>query len=417
MVSHAMNLLNINSELTLSRNFNSYEWTNSFLNHGIDSKLLLLTDNQNYNSKKVINPNVSWNSGSKLKLKNFFLHYERTFGYQNRFQFWNRNIIREKDFIDSDIVHIHLVQGGHLDWKTIKRITRLKPTVWTWHDPWPLTGHCVYPGDCPGFKRKCQKCPDLFRNFEIYKDRTSKNRAEKYQLLSQLPIQVHFASNWMRDLYINSGLSLINDPVVIPLPTKFQSQDKYDVNSKFRSLHSIEKETLIIGLRDTKQFQKNSIMIQRLLIDLTSDINVAFVTVDGVGLLDQFKDKFKIIELGYLNDHNQLNFFYKGIDLFLNLSLDEAYGMMAAESLSSGTPVVTKSGTATEEFISRDNGYVVTTQSELNALIINLANKIKNSGGPLIENMINYTSFDVDFFTNSMIKIYRNTIEKFYNAD
>ena len=285
-----INLLNINSELNLSRNFNSYEWSDSFLNQGIDSKLILLTDRQNHNSGKVFNPNISWNTGFRFKLKNFLLHYERTFGYQNRFQFWNRNIINETVFINSDIVHLHLVQGGHLDWKTIKRITQLKPTVWTWHDPWPLTGHCVYPGDCPGFKRECRKCPDLFRNFEVYKDRTFKNRAEKYHVLSQLPIQVHFASNWMRDLYNNSGLKLINDPVVVPLPTKFQSQDKSDINSKFRILHSIEKDTLIIGLRDTKQFQKNSIMIQRLLIDLPSNSNVVFVTVDGLGLLDQFKD-------------------------------------------------------------------------------------------------------------------------------
>ena len=125
----------------------------------------------------------------------------------------------------------------------------------------------------------------------------------------------------------------------------------------------------------------------------------------------------KIIELGYLNDHEQLNYFYKGIDLFLNLSLDEAYGMMAAESLSSGTPVVTKSGTATEEFINSDNGFVVTTQSELNALIMNLADKIKNNGRPVIGSMINRTSFDVDFFTNSMNKIYKNTIEKYYYAE
>ena len=51
-------------------------------------------------------------------------------------------------FREAEVVHWHLVHPHFLGTSWVPFASRLRPTVWTLHDPWAMTGHCVHPLDC-----------------------------------------------------------------------------------------------------------------------------------------------------------------------------------------------------------------------------------------------------------------------------
>ena len=85
------------------------------------------------------------------------------------------DIIYSKLFLESDIVHMHLIHNQMFNVNLLPLITSLKPTVWTIHDPFALTGHCVHPFDCTKWQSGCGDCPSLEIPFEIKKDSTAIN--------------------------------------------------------------------------------------------------------------------------------------------------------------------------------------------------------------------------------------------------
>jgi glycosyltransferase involved in cell wall biosynthesis len=173
-----------------------------------------------------------------------------------------------------------------------------------------------------------------------------------------MDFQVHVASEWMKNLIQKSGLDLKREPLVIPLPSRFDITERLDHRKIFREKFRLSNDELVIGFRDTNQWQKNIKGIEDLLIDLPQE-NIVIVSVDQKDNLYQFKEKYRVIELGSLDLDIDLKCFYSGIDIFLNLSTDEAYGMMAAESTSLGTPVMAFKNTATFETLKKYGGFPI----------------------------------------------------------
>ena len=108
-----------------------------------------------------------------------------------------QNLIETRQFKDADIVHYHLIHNNLFSIFDFPRLARLKPSVWTIHDPWCLTGHCVYPIDCEKYLSGCNSCPNLERAFPITKDNASLMWSIKREIFNQLDIDIVVASDWM----------------------------------------------------------------------------------------------------------------------------------------------------------------------------------------------------------------------------
>ena len=75
-----------------------------------------------------------------------------------------KRLIRNIIAIDPDIIHLHNIHGYYINIKLLFKYLKKanKPVVWTFHDCWPITGHCVhfeYSG-CDKWKSECSKCPE-----------------------------------------------------------------------------------------------------------------------------------------------------------------------------------------------------------------------------------------------------------------
>ncbi|MDR1236516.1 MAG: hypothetical protein LBJ96_05950, partial [Holosporaceae bacterium] len=94
--------------------------------------------------------------------------YPYPYPFSNKF-----DILRNRSFLKSDILHLHLIHNNVIDISLLPIITKLKPTVWTVHDPWALSGHCIHHFDCEKWKTGCGDCPYPDKPFAINFDDTA----------------------------------------------------------------------------------------------------------------------------------------------------------------------------------------------------------------------------------------------------
>ena len=65
--------------------------------------------------------------------------------------------------------------------------------------------------------------------------------------------------------------------------------------------------------------------------------------------MEEFKEKFHIIELGWVKDQNLLRNIFSAADLFLSPSVAESFGMMPLEAMACGTPTIVFKETVLEK--------------------------------------------------------------------
>ena len=124
---------------------------------GLDSKILNdSSKNISEQNQKIILPNKNISSKVINKiyiyiekiLKSIFLPSPRSTFTIGLFGF---NITKFKEFKDADIVHIHWLNQGFINLKSISKIN--KPIVWTMRDMWPFTGGSHYSMDFVNYEK------------------------------------------------------------------------------------------------------------------------------------------------------------------------------------------------------------------------------------------------------------------------
>ncbi|MCH7554109.1 MAG: glycosyltransferase, partial [Chloroflexi bacterium] len=58
---------------------------------------------------------------------------------------WPRTYLHHPFVRDADVVNLHHIHGNAFPYTILPALTKNRPTVWTLHDMWAITGHCSYP--------------------------------------------------------------------------------------------------------------------------------------------------------------------------------------------------------------------------------------------------------------------------------
>jgi len=69
-------------------------------------------------------------------------------------------ILDTKEFKEADVVHLHNLHSWFFNLKTLEKISKLKPVIWTLHDMWAITPHCAHSYECE-LKDGFYQCPSL----------------------------------------------------------------------------------------------------------------------------------------------------------------------------------------------------------------------------------------------------------------
>lgn len=131
------------------------------------------------------------------------------------------HLISKIEKIKPDIIHLHNLHGYYLNCEVLFDYlsTAKIPVVWTLHDCWSFTGHCVHFQNigCEKWKTGCFACPNI-RDYPkaLGCDNSRMNYIEKKRLFTSVErMMIVPVCNWLSDMLSKSYLSQIKRQTIV----------------------------------------------------------------------------------------------------------------------------------------------------------------------------------------------------------
>jgi len=266
-------------------------------------------------------------------------------------------LISHLESIEPDIVHLHNIHDHWLNYEILFKYlneTTIK-VVWTFHDFWPVTGHCAHfvQKECDRFKTECHECPytngkllpffkQSRRNFNLKKRLFSSNTN-----LTVVPVSEWVGENVQQSFLKGKEIRVIPNGVDISVfkPTtiipRYHFKDKFVIMAVSSQWKSGSK-----GLEDF-------IAMSKILRD--DEIIVL------VGVPDNLTKFFpeNVIGIRRTNNQQELAALYTRADVICSFSSAETFGLTIIEGYACGTPAVVYNNTAPPSLVTPDTGFVV----------------------------------------------------------
>jgi len=261
---------------------------------------------------------------------------------------WGRVLARTPEFEEADVVHYHLLHNRMISLLDLPSLFASKPSVWSFHDPWPMTGHCTYPMGCDRWRTAgCSECPRLSAHFPMKDDHADRMWRVKEAVYPRLDADIVVASDFMLDMVHASPLTSGFDRVhLIPFGVDGGSWLPDTERAASRARLGIAPDDFVVFLRSTDAEVKGLSSAIEALRSRRPDRPTTILTVDRVGLLAELAPDYTIVELGWVEDPALYPCAFSACDVFLMPSTAEAFGLMALEAMASGRPVICFEGTS-----------------------------------------------------------------------
>lgn len=337
----AIDVVHVNSGDLMGRRFNGYDLTPHLKAYGVRSKQLVYWNKQSdadFVSKMFDYP------GNRYVTRGLNI-IERRLSLHARLQPQSWTLPMHGVVKQADLLHLHIIHDGYFSLSALPYVTARKPTVWTWHDPWPMTGHCIYPLQCRRWLEGCGSCPDLQLPFPMRTDRTAQQFAWKKRVYARTKAEVVVASPWMLDMARRSPLAETFNFTLIPFGldlSRYKPADKAAARARL----GVIPNRPVIFLRASSTPFKGVPEFIRALDLLDPDMRLCIISLQETGLFDRFIGRHQIIEFGWTNDEDLLLDAYAACDFFAMPSKAEAFGLMAIEAMACGRPVLSLEGTS-----------------------------------------------------------------------
>jgi len=316
------------------------------------------------NDKNVflINPrNTVLEIGSKIIKRNLTGYIRRKISYlkANDIEgFEIDKLFSSQEYKKADIIHLRNLHGDYFNLKAIEKISKEKPVVWTMHDLWAITGHCAHPFDCQKWKSGCKSCPYLNTYPAIKWDNTEYLWNKKKEIYNNSKLNIVANSLWTKkkieeSILKNQNIYLIYNGVDTRV---FRPYDKKEMRQKF-NLPIDKKIILFSAIGGKKNPFKGWQYIEKVVLHYKNDKNILFLSIGGKKESQKFVNKIRYIK--YINEDSLLAQYYSAADILLYPSLADTFGLVVAESLACGTPVVAfKTGGIPEIVSHKKTGYI-----------------------------------------------------------
>ena len=360
-----MNILHITFSDILGQQFNGYLLQKKLSELDIDLHMAvhLQDDLQNFRVHKL-------GSGFTLKTNTILTNIENKLSLRCGLPSLSLGIYFQDYYKKADIVHLQVIHGTQFfSLLNIPVLSRQKPLIWTMHDPWLTTGHCVHSLGCNRWKIGCGECPSLAIDFPIPKDTTRFNwKFKKWVMDHADNLNLIVASQYMYDLIKESPITR-NLPVkIIPFGVDTNVFKPREV-SECRKKLGIPPDARVICFRSTPySFFKGTEYAEDALSKITSKQPIWLITLEAKEGLPKLRGKYPIVELGWTNDTELIATALCASDMLLMPSIAEAFGMMAIEAMACGVPVIAFEGTSLPGVIHSPQGGIVVPMKDTAAL-------------------------------------------------
>lgn len=344
-------LLFVNSNDKMGQRFSGIDWFEKLEDQGFSSRMLIGRD-KNSDDARV----QTFRNRTPILFQNAVKYFERSLGRQSYLSPTYLELSTQEGFKNADLVHYQVIHDG--SWFRLEDLPRLslrKPSIWTWHDAWPITGHCIQPLSCPQFKKECDVCPHLDWPMPLTRDTAKSERLRKTSIIKKSKVNVHVTSNWMANLISDSGNYQNLKLRIIPfgLDTSiFNPKGREDIRKKY----GIAEDSFVIGIRASDWVVKNT----QLFIDTIERLNTGnrrveifiYEKTDTLWGKSNLPTGIRVHDFGWLDDATLIET-YRCLNVFLGISTGESFGFMPLEAAACGAIPISLKGTAVSEFVTK----------------------------------------------------------------
>lgn len=264
-----------------------------------------------------------------------------------------RQFISRIKEINPDIIHLHNIHGYFINYPLLFRFLREwgGPVVWTWHDIWPMTGHCAFFGkdQCDKWKTACHECKrKTVYPASLLNNRSSRNFEDKRRAFSGMKdLTIVLVSDWLNEMRKDSFLKDTHG-VVIHNGIDLDMFSPEPVPSK--------EKGYVLAVANVWTSEKGWDDIMSLRKILADDIDIIMV-----GLNDKQMANLPngIKGLRRTQNLNELRSLYSNAIAFINPTWGDNFPTTNIEALACGTPVITYRTGGSPEAIDSNTGIVV----------------------------------------------------------
>ena len=274
-----------------------------------------------------------------------------------------------------DVIHLHNIHGYYLHIPTLFNYLKNcnKKIIWTLHDCWSFTGHCMYFNyeNCDRWKTGCGGCPQK----GVYPDRIGPDRSAfnhnlKRHLFANIKdLTVVTPSEWLAKLVQQSFMGQY--PVQVIHNGVDTATFKY-TDSDILDKLGISGKKMLLGVAavwDRRKGLKDFIELSKI-IDDSYRIVLVGLSKEQVRALPE-----GIIGLTRTDSVEELVELYSAAYAFINPTYEDNYPTTHLEAIACGTPVITYDTGGSSESA---NMYGITLQEKTPTAIASALSDVPN---------------------------------------
>ncbi len=284
----------------------------------------------------------------------------------------------------ADLIHLHNIHGGFHSLPAIFSLAKGKPVVWMLHDYWSVTGGCCFPHNCEAYVRGCRE-PST-----CTVQSAERNWMRKRDLYATRYIELIVPSPRMKSEIEKSPIFAHCRIHCIPFGIDtdvYRPQDDAPAKRSF----GIPIDAFVIGFRSNPD-RKGLHYIKKCLAHVEAQKNIWLLTFDQVGLVEELKGSFPVVEMGWIGDDVSMARAFAAMDLFLMPSEAEAFGLMAIECMACARPVIVFQNTVLSETILAPAGGIAIPFGDTKAMRDNVVELYSN---PNLRRSIGETAYQL----------------------
>jgi glycosyltransferase involved in cell wall biosynthesis len=243
---------------------------------------------------------------------------------------------------NADVLDLHCLHSGTFSYLALPSLCAVRPVVFTFHDMWPITGHCHASLECGRWKTGCGNCPHLDVDPPIRRDGTSWEWKLKQRSYARAKFTIVTPSLWLAK---RVGESMLADREVHHIPHGvdtgvFRALEK----TRCREMLGIPggKSVLLCAMEYMSRPLKGADLLVKALNCLPEDVRKnSVLLMFGKTHPSMTKEiRMEHIDLGYIAADALKAVAYSAADLLINPSRAESFGLVALEAMACGTPVM-----------------------------------------------------------------------------
>lgn len=269
-----------------------------------------------------------------------------------------RRMLLAIDRFRPDVIHLHNIHGWYLNFTLLFDYIKARRVrvVWTFHDCWPVTGHCPHFDmiGCEKWMTACGGCP-IYRDYPESRVDNSRrlHLAKKQAFLGVGDLTIVTPSRWLAGIVGRSFLKGYPTEVVY---NGIDPEVFRPTASDFREKYHCEGKKLLLGVAFGWTERKGVDIFIRLARELDDDYRIVLVGTDDA-VDRQLPDN--IISIHRTHDREELAGIYTAADLLVNPTREDTLPTVNMEALSCGTPVLTFATGGSPEIIDANCGIEV----------------------------------------------------------